>query len=169
MRTDPEPDASTVNFRRQGAMLGSHASGPGVGANRFEVEARMFGVFPQQAVILPRQPANFTGQGVVVPPEVRGGRMPHGSGVQRPALNSEIAFCASLSSGPPERASSSICASHSSSQRRSKCAFNCHNSFRGNFSIAASISCTVLTGSNYRFPQSSSTLNPQLSTLNQTK
>ena len=175
MRTNPKPGESPLNLRGQCAVLCAHTGRPGIGADRLEVEAGMLGVLPQQPVVFAGQPTNLSGQHAIMPPEVRSGRVPHGSGVLRPALNSEIARCASLSNGPPGRASSSICASQSSSQRRSRRAFNCHNSFRGNFSIAASISCTVLTGLNYRFLRNGSTfnlgqftLNPQFLTINTT-
>lgn len=160
MRTDPEPDEAGFTLRGQRPGFDPNASRPGIWPNGFEMQPGMFRVFPQQPVVLAGQLADGGGKPAIMLPEVRRGRMAYGSGVQRPAVNSAMACCASLSSGPPGRASSSICASQSSSHRRSKWAFNRHNSWRGNFSMAASISFTVLMAKNYRFHAPLSTLNP---------
>lgn len=164
MRTDPEPDKARLDSGRHRAVFQTHAGGPSVGPDRLEMQARMLRILAQEPVILAGQPPNFGRQNTIMLPELRGGPVPHGRGAQRPALNSTLARSASRSSGPPGRASSSICASQSASHRRSKCAFNCHNSRRGSFSIAASISLTVLTGQHYRAAIIHSTPNTQPST-----
>jgi hypothetical protein len=121
-------------------------------ANRFEMQSGVPGILPPEPVILPGHAPDRRRQRAVAAPETLSGVTPHGSGVHPPPSNSAIASCASRSSGPPGRASSWIWASQSASHRRSSRSLSSQRCLRGNRSMAASISATVLTAEDYLLP-----------------
>lgn len=164
MRPNPKPDEPLRHSRRQGPVVVPHPCRPGVGADPFEVQTWMAGILFPEPVVLQGQAPDPQGQRPILPPELRPGETLHGRALQPPALKSSIVFRANRSSGPPARASSSICASQSASQRRSRCSFSRQSSCRGSFSMAASISATVLTPVEYPSPAQPSILNCQPTT-----
>ena len=149
MRANPEPDESLRHAGRDGAMVVANTRRPRVWTNCLEVETWVAGVVFPEPVVLEGQAADCQGQGPIVAPKLGRCEAPHGSGWQRPALKSSIAFLAKRSSGPPDRASSSIWASQSAWQRRSSSSLSRQSSCRGSLERAASISVTVLMSLDY--------------------